>query len=146
MQKLLLVFLMLGATLTSAQRNDKIKAYKTAYITEALELTSTEAEKFWPIYNAHEEKLHELRIQERKEIFEILKGDFNALSDAEANILLDKAISLKEKEFLYRKDLAQQLKAVLPAKKILKLKIAEEDFKRTLLDKMKSRREQKPRN
>ncbi|MEZ4818106.1 MAG: sensor of ECF-type sigma factor [Flavobacteriaceae bacterium] len=146
MQKLLLVFLMLGATLTFAQRNDKIKAYKTAYITEALELTAAEAEKFWPIYNAHEEKLHELRIQERKDIFEILKGDFNALSDAEANTLLDKAIIIKEKEFLARKDLVQQLKAVLPAKKILKLKIAEEEFKRTLLDKMKNRRDQKPRN
>jgi len=142
--KNILILLLLIATTASAQRGDKIKAYKTAFISESLELSSNEAEKFWPIYNAHEEKLRTLRKQERKEIFEIIKGDFNSLSDAEANALLEKAISLKEKEFLYQKELIQNLKGILPAKKILKLKRAEEEFKRTLLNKMKNKRGEKP--
>lgn len=146
MKKIFILWLLVSSTIVVAQKNDKIKAYKAAFITEALDLTSAEAEKFWPIYNAHEEKMHELRKQERNEIFEILKNDFNTLTDAEANALLDKAITIKEKEFLYRKELVQKLKTVLPAKKILKLKSAEEEFKRTLLDKMKNRRDAKPRN
>ena len=146
MKKLQFIFLVLLTVFASAQRNDKIKAYKTAFITEALELTPTEAEKFWPIYNSHEDKMQELRRQERSEIFEIIKGDFNTLTDAQANVLLDKAIAIKEKEFLYRKELVAQLKAVLPAKKILKLKGTEEEFKRSLLDRMKNRRDAKPRN
>ena len=68
-----------------------------------MELTPDEAEKFWPIYNAHEEKLHELRKKERKEIFEIIKGDFDALTDAEANLLLDRVIVIKENEFFQQK-------------------------------------------
>jgi Spy/CpxP family protein refolding chaperone len=143
MKNILVIFLLI-ATTASAQRGDKIKAYKTAFITESLELTSAEAEKFWPVYNAHEDKLTALRRQERKEIFEIIKGDFNSLTEAEANALLDKAISLKEKEFLYQKELVQNLKGILPAKKILKLKRAEEEFKRTLLNKMKNRRGGRP--
>ena len=146
MQKLLFLLVLISSTFVVAQKNDKIKAYKTAYITEALELTPDEAEKFWPIYNAHEEKLHELRKKERKEIFEIIKGDFDALTDAEANLLLDRAIVIKENEFLYQKELVEKLKSVLPAKKILKLKRTEEEFKRALLEKMKNRRDQKPRN
>ena len=71
MKHILILFLLI-ATTASAQRGDKIKAYKTAFLTESLELTSDEAEKFWPIYNAHEEKLRTLRKQERKEIFEII--------------------------------------------------------------------------
>lgn len=30
---------------------DRWKAEKIAYITDAMELTSAEAEKFWPVYN-----------------------------------------------------------------------------------------------
>lgn len=143
MKNILILFLVISTT-ALAQRGDKIKAYKTAFLTEALELTSAEAEKFWPVYNATEEKLTTLRRQERKEIFEIIKGDFNSLSDAEANAILEKAINLKEKEFLYQKELIQSLKGILPSKKILKLKRAEEEFKRILLNKMKNRREGRP--
>ncbi|MEZ4857930.1 MAG: sensor of ECF-type sigma factor [Flavobacteriaceae bacterium] len=143
MKKILVLFLLISS-IASAQRDEKIRAYKTAFITDALALTSSEAEKFWPIYNFHEEKLKELRMKERKEIFEKMKGDFNALSDAEANVLLDKAMGLREKEFLYQKELVQNLKEILPAKKILKLKRAEEEFKRTLLNKIKERKGERP--
>lgn len=143
MKNILILFLVISTT-ALAQRGDKIKAYKTAFLTETLELTSAEAEKFWPVYNATEEKLTTLRRQERKEIFEIIKGDFNSLSEAEANALIDKAISIKEKELLYQKELIQNLKGILPAKKILKLKRAEEEFKRMLLRKMKDRRGERP--
>lgn len=142
--KNIFILLLLITSIASAQRGEKIKAYKTAFITESLDLTSAEAEKFWPVYNAHEEKLKTLRRKERKEIFEIIKGDFNSLSEAEANTLLDKAIALKEQEFIYHKELVQNLKGIIPAKKILKLKKTEEEFKRTLLERMKKRRGGRP--
>ena len=34
------------------QHRERIKALKTAHITNELNLTSDEAEKFWPVYNA----------------------------------------------------------------------------------------------
>ena len=36
---------------------ERIKAQKVAFITERLDLSSKEAQKFWPIYNAFEDKV-----------------------------------------------------------------------------------------
>ena len=43
----------------SAQEGGKerIRAYKTAYITQELDLSSSEAEKFWPVYNEYDKKI-----------------------------------------------------------------------------------------
>ncbi|WP_340154759.1 hypothetical protein [uncultured Winogradskyella sp.] len=48
-----------------AQRPDreKIKTLKIAHITEQLDLSKSEAEKFWPIYNANEEAKDKLRTE-----------------------------------------------------------------------------------
>ena len=67
MKKLFFTIALLIATLSFAQHGDKIKAYKAAFITEALDLTAAEAQQFWPIYNEHEDKLMDLRKKERKE-------------------------------------------------------------------------------
>jgi len=43
-----------------AQKFEKVKALKTAFITDRLDLSSDEAEKFWPVYNQYEKELHQL--------------------------------------------------------------------------------------
>ncbi len=142
MKKILFILVILTPFLAIAQKGDrgeKLKAYKTAFITEVLDLTSAEAEKFWPVYNAHEDKMMELRKSERSEIFQIVRGDLDGLSEADANALLDKAINFKSKELDYEKELVANLKGVISSKKILKLKKAEEEFKRMLLDKFRGR-------
>ena len=45
---------------------ERIKAFKTGYLTQELDLSSAEAEKFWPIYNEYEKKMFELRVEKRK--------------------------------------------------------------------------------
>ncbi|MAO09147.1 MAG: sensor of ECF-type sigma factor [Alteromonas sp.] len=127
-----------------AQRGEKLKAYKTAFITEALDLTASEAEKFWPIYNVHEDKMMALRKSERKEIFETVRHNLESLSEEEANKLIDRMVDLKSKEFIYEKELIQNLKGILPAKKIIRLKKAEEEFKHMLLDKFRNRKGRHP--
>ncbi len=53
-------FLLFTCLVTSAQDRDehreKIKALKTAYITEGLILPQKKLSNFWPIYNEYEEK------------------------------------------------------------------------------------------
>ena len=55
---LLLAFLVLavpfpGANAQEKKRDweDRFKAEKIAYLTDAMDLTSAEAERFWPVYN-----------------------------------------------------------------------------------------------
>lgn len=140
--KRLLIFILLIGTGIYAQgdRHEKIKALKTAYITEQLDLSSAEAEKFWPVYNVYEDQMMELRQKERREVFQMLRDGLDAMSDAEANALLDKAMSIKTKELEYNHELVENLRKVLSPKKIIKLKKVEEDFKRQLLDRYKQRK------
>ena len=126
-----------------AQDGERIKAFKRAHITDALSLTSSEAEKFWPVYNAHEEKMSQLRKRERREVMQILKGDPSSMTEAQANDIIDKGIRLKETELSYNKELIENLRGVIPARKIVRLHKAEEEFKRILLERMKNRRQRR---
>jgi len=139
MKNILIIALLFSTTLY-AQSGDRIKAFKTAHITTALNLTSSEAEKFWPVYNAYEEETAALRKKERQEIFQIVKGDMDGVTDAQANTLIEKALQMKATEVQMHREFVTALRDVLPARKILKLHRAEEEFKKILLERMKNRR------
>jgi Skp family chaperone for outer membrane proteins len=48
-------------------RGKKIEAIKVAYITKELNLTSGEAQKFWPVYNEYFEELKKARMENRND-------------------------------------------------------------------------------
>ena len=98
--KNILILLLLVTSATFAQKTNreewhkKINALKTAHITEALEFSSAEAEKFWPVYNVYEEKMHDLHKTKKKEIYSKLRDGIDSMNDAEANTLIDKELQL----------------------------------------------------
>lgn len=70
---ILFICMLLGRTLTgiAQQANndalaDKIKAAQIAYMTQKLDLTPDEAQKFWPVYNQYFKEV-EILVKERKE-------------------------------------------------------------------------------
>lgn len=73
------------------KKHEIIKAYKISFLTTELELTSTEAEKFWPIYNTYEDKKYKLRNEKMKMYLQKLNEDkVNSISEKEAEMLLSK--------------------------------------------------------
>jgi hypothetical protein len=116
------------------EKREKIKAFKVSFLTTELELTSTEAEKFWPIYNAFDDKQFELRHEKMKTYLRKLDDDnINSLSEKEACTLLSQIESTDKELYLLREKYMASLKKVLSSKKILKLKKSEDDFNRKLL-------------
>lgn len=139
-----IVFLLIS-TLSFSQgfkeKKEKVKALKVAYITEQLDLTKEEAQKFWPIYNAYDDKQAELRHEKMRAILDRFEpGNVDKLSEKEASTLLTQMETVEESLFTLRKKFIKDLQGVLSAKKIIKLKKAEEDFNRTLLKQIKERR------
>jgi hypothetical protein len=68
---------------------DRIKAQKVAYITEQLDLTVDEAQKFWPIYNRYETTIHRLRKIEMRRLKEDVEmKERESITDAEAEVLI----------------------------------------------------------
>ncbi|QTD38055.1 sensor of ECF-type sigma factor [Polaribacter batillariae] len=115
----------------------KIKALKVSYFTEELQLSTTEAQKFWPIYNAHEEKIDILRDKWRIDIKKRIKdaGNLEGLTEAEAKKLVLMKEDLGKKMIQEKEDFLHKVSKFLPYKKILKLHIAEREFGRKLMRK-----------
>src|SRR5690606_12586925 len=99
-----------------------------------------EAEKFWPVYTSYDEKFHDIRKKERNEIFKKLQNGLENISDAEANNLIDRSLSLESEGLELRKQMIADLRKVISPKKIIILKKAEDDFKRELLDRYRHQR------
>ncbi len=132
---LVVLLLLFSTTLMFGQRRpdkEKIKSLKVAYITERLNLTSIEAQGFWPIYNAHEEKMESFREQERSGIYSKIR-DMETLNDNEVERLLEDLIALEESKQKANQQFLKDIQKVISAKKTFLLLKTENGFKRRLL-------------
>jgi len=122
------------------QKKEQIKALKIAYITDELKLTPDEATKFWPLFNAYEEKQKSYRKERIKSYKDYSdNGDIDKMSEKDATAALNDIENAEEDAFQARKKFVASLKPVLPATKILKLKKAEEGFNKKLLKQFRDR-------
>jgi len=142
MKKLLLILLFITLTFNVVAQNfdrqERIKALKIAFITEKLDLTEKEAQQFWPLYNTFDDETHKLR---RQSYHKREKLDINAISDQEAEDLLEKMIAAENKKIELREKFINDLLKFLPAKKIILLKHTEDAFNKRMLKEMQKRRE-----
>jgi hypothetical protein len=121
-------------------KKEQIKALKAAFFTTELDFTTNEAERFWPIYNTFDDKQFELRHQKMKTYMRRMNdGSLDQITEKEANTFLAQIEDTEEELFLLRKKFMQNVKKILPAVKIVKLKKAEEDFNRKLLQQYRNK-------
>lgn len=125
------------------EKKEQIKALKVGFITNELALTADEATKFWPIYNAYEDKQFEIRHQKMKAFKLRMDADLEKMSEKEASALLSQMENTEDELYQMRKKFVANLKGVLPSVKIIKLKKAEDDFNRKLLQQYRNKRPRK---
>lgn len=126
------------------EKKEQIRTMKVAFLTTELKLTSSEAEKFWPIYNAFDDKQFELRHRKMKDSYKrIENSELDNLSEKEAATLLNQIENNDEEIFILRKKFIANLKGVIPSVKIIKLRKAEDDFNRKLLQQYRERNKNK---
>jgi LTXXQ motif family protein len=122
------------------EKREQIKAMKIAFITTELNLTPSEAEKFWPIFNAFDDKQFELRHQKMKTSLKKMDDTaMDKITEKEASAMLAQMEETEEKLFELRKKFIASLKGVLPSIKILKLKKSEENFNKKLLQQYRNK-------
>lgn len=124
---------------------DQIRAAKSSRIATSLKLSSAEAAKFWPLYLAYEEKVYEISYNKIRPITNKLdeKGEdkgIDGLTTKEANILLIQLESAEEELFKLKKKFINDLRPIIGPKKVLKLRKAEDEFNRMLMDKLKAKK------
>lgn len=110
---------------------EKIKTLKTAFITERLDLSSEEAQSFWPVYNEHESKMHELYKKDR--IHRNQNNNIDSISDEEAKDLLLEHLKVENDKHKLHSSFIEKISTVLSPKKALLLISIEKDFRRELI-------------
>ena len=108
--------------LYSQEKNERIEALKVAYITKQLQLTSQEAEKFWPVY----------------------KDYFNELKQAKS-VYGNDEVAFEEKKVQIRKKYQGQFKSVLNSdNRVNRVFVSEKNlrdlFKKELQDRQRRRK------
>ncbi len=119
---LLLAIFFSGFTVLYAQdendpRGEKIQALKIAFITQKLNLTADEAQKFWPIYNQYDQ---EVRGVDRTDVMD---GDQKLLN--------------------IRRKYQPSFDKVIGPQRLNKLFNAERDFRTVLIRRLKDRQAQR---
>jgi Spy/CpxP family protein refolding chaperone len=142
--KILLIIILLISMHSFAQsqmeeKKEQIKTLKVGFITNELALTTDEAAKFWPIYNAFDDKQFEIRHQKMKVFKKRMDADLEKMSEKEASALLSQMENTEEELYQMRKKFVANLKGVLPSVKIIKLKKAEDNFNRKLLQQYRNK-------
>lgn len=119
-----------------AQSEEQVKQFnqeRENYFNEKLELTSGEAELFWPVYNDFHNRKMKISEEERNTFRYCYKNADN-LTDQEFIEALEKIRGLKDEEHkLEQKYYHEKFPGVLPPKKVMMLYKVEWDFRSHLL-------------
>lgn len=117
----------------------RIESQKIAFITQKLDLTPEEAQKFWPIYNEYQAKMKEMRRENK------IDWNLKDVSENEANEVLNSLLSREQEELDLKKQYLNKLKTVIPAKKVAQLYVIEKQFREEILAKIRNQIGQKKR-
>jgi len=119
---------------------ERLDAYKIAFFTKRLNLTSHEAEKFWPVYNEFQVNKNKIQI-ERQELNRYFNQNELNMSDREMIEAGDKLVGLEVREAALAQEFHNKIKTVLSPVKVLRLYQAENQYRLQLLKELQERRE-----
>lgn len=126
-----------GPPPTEKENEAKIEQLKIAFFSNELNLTPAEAQLFWPVFNELEEKLKLIR-KESRAIEKEIAEKFDKLSDEESEKMMKTLFDNEERELSLKKEYSAKFSAVIGKKRALKLLSLEHEFKRELLDVLRS--------
>ncbi|WP_291402804.1 hypothetical protein [Daejeonella sp.] len=130
----IIFILMLSTSLfaqSKSERYEQIETIKVAFITKKLDLSSEEAQKFWPIYNNYQKELMLLMKKRREE---------RLRTDIEPNDKINLDLSYESKMLDLKKKYKKLYSKAIPAEKILLLYQAEREFREHLIKQLNHRR------
>jgi len=134
---LLLVVHQFGQSQTARETGDRIKTEKIAFFTEKLQLTPDEAQKFWPVFNEYDAKKNTL-LNEKRKLTENFQANATKIKDSDADNIMNKYVQLTKQEALLMEEYNKRFRQILSAQKVMKLYLAETEFKIVLLRELKA--------
>jgi hypothetical protein len=136
---ILAIFCAINVSAQNANRQ-RLDAYKIAFFTKRLNLTSLEAEKFWPVYNEYQDNKNKIQL-ERQELNRNFNQNELNMSEREMVEAGDKLVGMEVREAALAQDFHKKIKTILSPAKVLRLYQAENQYRLQLLKELQERRE-----
>ncbi len=143
---LLLVGLWQGALAQKGEdeqeMRDRMEAFRAQFLTEQLDLTPEEAQRFWPVYNQYRKELdaiQEKRMKRHGKHRGHAKEALNELSEEQIYQQLEEEMKMQQNLLDLRRKYYERFDEVLPIKKVALLYMAEGEFQRRLIRRLGER-------
>ena len=116
---------------------EKYHAVQKLFILEKLNLSSENEEEFWTIYMNTQKQILDSQRKCRRIRKELYENDSATIS--ESNKLFDELFQIQKEELVIKENLMKELAQIMPVKKVLKLPRIEEQFRRSMIDKIRGK-------
>lgn len=138
----LVLYTTIGLAQTNEEAKSKILAARIALITERLNLTPEQAEKFWPVYKQY--------LDQKKTIQSEFKNRLGGINpknatEEESKKVLELRLELKQRELSLEKDFSGRLMDVITSRQLVSLRQAEQEFRKRLMEMIKRRQNEASR-
>jgi hypothetical protein len=129
--------------LTAQDSNlEKLNAFKIGFFTRRLNLTSAEAEKFWPVYNEYQDSRNKIQLEKVTIIRDFSRNKGN-LNDKQLTEMGDKLMGLISEESTLAVEFHKKLKGILTPEKVIMFYQVENQYKVVLLNQLQGNQQQR---
>ena len=123
--------------------HEKMEELKERFIQNKLTLTETEAEKFWPLYQAYRKDVKALSGSFHSWHDGKSRKDIEKMTDKEAMELINKDLEQQRKRLELKERYVKEFGEILPPKKVALFFQLEIDFHKRLIKKLSARKEKR---
>jgi hypothetical protein len=124
---------------------EKFSAYKIGFFTKKMNLTSEDAEKFWPVYNDYQKQKNQI-MREKIKLIRDFNQNESTLDDGELTEMGDKLIKYISDESSLAVAFHKKIRELLPPDKVIKYYQAENQYKIQLLKELQENKQQRRGN
>ncbi len=121
---------------------EAIKIKKIGFLTEQLNLTTAEAEKFWPLYNELDKKKTELE-NKKRQLEEVVTEPKPGLTAADYRKLAIELATTHVTEGKLIEEYNLKMLDILPAEKVVRIYASERKFRTTLMREFRKNQQDK---
>lgn len=120
---------------------EKLKDARIAFITDRLDLSSQQAERFWPIFNKYSES-REANLRKMASLNP--RREEGEISDSQAKTMITERFKLQRQMVADEEKFVQEVSSVISYSQILQLNGIARDFTRMIYQRHRRRDDQKP--
>lgn len=121
------------------EKKEKVQAMKVAFLTDKLNLSAADAEKFWPVYNEFQDKKDALQKAFRQKVKVAKEITPELMTEEQAEELINAQLTQEQAQLDLKKEYLPRFKKLIGSKKVVAMYVAEKDFNKILLQKLKEK-------